>query len=149
MSLQADQFGFYATLVLAFLLCLIYLGVGVRVLREDPVSGKVGQFYGYSVCLVAIIAFLVSTGSIAGAVMEWMDPLHAADDFSYPRRSLASFDTYKMDLLNPTYGGPQSDAPRYVPDDETLRRMLVTNGLTVLISIALFVTHWRWVRRQP
>jgi hypothetical protein len=99
-----DQFAFYATLVLAFLLCLVYLGVGLRVLREDTVGGKVAQFYGYSVCLVAVIALLISVGSLAAAVLDWSDPLHAVDIVAYPQRSLASFETYKMDILNPPYG---------------------------------------------
>lgn len=167
LQVDSDQFGFYATLVLAFLLCLVYLGVGVRVLREDEVGSKVAQFYGYSVCLVAVIASLVSTGSVAGALLEWSDPLHAGDVVGYPQRSFASFETYKMDVLNPPYGGPQSDAPRYTPDDETLKRMyeaartdriqsisarvrrtVVTNSVIVLFALALFVTHWRWLKRM-
>jgi hypothetical protein len=118
-----DQFSFYATLVLAFMLCLVYLGVGLRVLREDTVSGKVAQFYGYSVCLVAVVALLVSVGSLAGVPLEWSDPLHAVDIVGYPPRSLASFETYKMDVLNPQYGGPQPNPPHYTPDDQTLMRM--------------------------
>ena len=118
-----DQFSFYAILVLAFLLCLVYLGVGLRVLREDAVGGKVAQFYGYSVCLVAVIALLVSVGFLAGALLDWRDPLHAVDMVGYPQRSLASFDTYKMDILNPPYGGPQPNPLRYTPDDQTLMRM--------------------------
>ena len=167
LQVEADQFGFYATLVLAFLLCLVYLGVGLRVLREDSMGSKVAQFYGYSVCLVTIIAFLVSVGSLAGALLEWADPLHAGDFGAYPARSLASFDTYKMDLLNPPYGGPQSNAPHYTPDDETLRRMYeaartdriqsvnarvrrtaVTNSVVILFGIALFRIHWRWLKRM-
>lgn len=162
-----EQFGFYLTLVLALLFCLVYLAVGLRVLREDSMGNKVAQFYGYSVCLVAIISTMVSIGSLAGALMEWGDPLHASDYSGYPARSLASFETYKMDSLNPPYGGPQSSGPRYTPDDETFRRMydaaradriqsvrarvrrtIVTNGLIVLFSAVLFGIHWRWLRRE-
>lgn len=167
LQVDSDQFGFYVTLVLAFLLCLVYLGVGLRVLREDMLGTKVAQFYGYSVCLVAVIAMLVSTGSLAGALLERSDPLHAGDMAGYPPRSLASFETYKMDTLNPPYGGPQSNAPRYTPDDDTLKRMyeaartdriqsvsarvrrtVVTNGVIIVFGIALFVTHWRWLTRM-
>jgi hypothetical protein len=170
LQIDSDQFAFYATLILAFLLCLVYLGVGVRVLREDAVGNKVAQFYGYSVCLVAVIALLVSIGSLAGALLEWGDPLHAADMAGYPPRSLASFETYKMDILNPPYGGGgggQSNAPRYTPDDDTLKRMydaartdriqsinarvrrtVVTNSVIIFFGIALFVIHWRWLTRM-
>ncbi|HYN07356.1 MAG TPA: hypothetical protein VES67_08205 [Vicinamibacterales bacterium] len=167
LQVESDQFGFYATLVLAFLLCLVYLGIGLRVLREDSLGSKVAQFYGYSVCLVAVITLLVSTGSLAGALLEWGDPLHAGDVGGYPLRSLASFETYKMDILNPPYGGPQSTPPRYTPDDDTLRRMyeaaradriqgvnarvrrtVVTNSVLILFGIALFRIHWRWQKRM-
>ena len=167
LQVESDQFGFYATLVLAFLLCLVYLGVGLRVLREDSMGSKVAQFYGYSVCLVTIIAFLVSVGSLAGVLLEWGDPLHAGDLGGYPPRSLASFETYKMDILNPPYGGPQSNPPRYTPDDEALRSMFeaartdrvqsvharvrrttVTNSVVILFGIALFWIHWRWLKRM-
>ena len=71
-----------------------------------------------------------------------------------------------MDVLNPPYGGPQSNALRYIPDDDTLRRMyetatadrvqsvrlrlrraLVSNGLIAALGAALFVIHWGWLRR--
>ena|SRR5438876_8273129 len=166
MQLLADQFDFYATLLFAFFICLVYLGVGLRVLREDSMGSKVAQFYGYSVCLVAVIAFLVSVGTLAGALVEWSDPLHASQYAGYPQRSLASFETYKMDVLNPQYAGPQSSAPRYTPEDETLRgmfeaaradriqgirlqlrRALVSNGLIIVLSAALFAIHWGWLKR--
>lgn len=167
LQVDSDQFGFYATLVLAFLLCLVYWGVGIRVLREDGLGNRVAQLYGYSVCLVAVIALLVSTGSLAGALLEWRDPLHAAEMAGYPFRSLASFETYKMDVLNPPYGGPQATAPRYTPDDDTLKRMyeaaradriqsinarvrrtVVTNSVVILFGLGLFAVHWRWLRRM-
>ena len=69
-------------------------------------------------------------------------------------------------------GGPaegvKSAAPSYVPDDTGLRAMyeaektikfdsarhvewrrIVENGLMVLLSAALFVIHWLWLRRRP
>jgi hypothetical protein len=110
---------------------------------------------------------LVSVGSLAGALVEWNDPLHAVDIMGYPQRSLASFETYKMDVLNPPYGGPQSNPPRYTPDDQTLmgmyeaartdriqsararvRRAVVTNGVFILFGIGLFWTNWRWLKRM-
>ena len=165
-EMQVDQFNLYATLVLAFFVSLVYLGVGIRVLREGPMSSNVTQFYGYSVCFVAVIAVLVSVGGLGGVIVEWSDPLHAAEFGGFPQRSLASFEAYKMDVLNPPYGGPQSTGLRYVPDDDTLRRMyeaaktdrlqsvrlrlrrsVVSNGLTMVMGVVLFAIHWRWLRR--
>ena len=166
-EMQLDQFNLYVMLMLAFFVALVYLGVGIRVLREAPMNNSVTQFYGYSVCLVAVIAVLVATGGLAGAVVEWTDPLHAGEFLGFAQqRSLASFETYKMDILNPPFGGPQPTELRYAPDDETMRRMyeaarfdriqsvrlrlrrsVVSNGLTVVFGVALFAVHWRWLRR--
>jgi hypothetical protein len=88
-----------------------------------------------ALCVVSVIALLVSVGSLAGALLEWTDPLHAGELQGYPPRSLASFETYKMDVLNPPYGGPQTEAPRYVPDDETLRRKFEAARLDRIQSI--------------
>ena len=155
-------------LVLALLPCLVYLGVGLRVLREEPMGkNRVAQFYGYSVCLVAVIGLLGSTGALAGALLQWSDPLHVVEvNMPYPPRSLASFETYKMDVLNPPYGGPQPRELQYVPDDPTLRRMyeaaraerlagggatirqaVVTNTIVLLLCLVLFWIHWRWLRK--
>jgi hypothetical protein len=87
---------------------------------------------------------------------------------AYPQRSLASIEKYNMDVLNPQYGGQQSNAPRYTPEDETLRgmfeaaradriqsvrlqlrRALVSNGLIIVLSALLFAIHWRWLRGSP
>lgn len=64
--------------------------------------------------------------------------------------------------------GVKSAAPSYIPDDTGLRAMyeaeksvrfdaarhvelrrIVENGLMGLLSVALFVIHWLWLRRRP
>lgn len=82
--------------------------------------------------------------------------------------SLASFENYKMDLLkSPQRPGEEAKTATYVPDDETIRAMyeaakaeriqsvrhqssrsLVTSSLVILISIVLFVAHWRLARKS-
>jgi len=125
---------------------------------------RIAQVYGYIVCLVAVIAFLISLASLVGAVFTLSDPLHARGIDG--RLDLTSFEAYKMDILTSARADPQSSTPGYVPEDQTLRRMfeaakadrlqsvklqtyrsLAVNGLLILVCIALFTTHWIWVRR--
>ena len=99
-----------------------------------------------------------------GAVFTLSDPLHAMDMDG--RLDLTSFEAYKMDLLMSARADCQSPTPGYVPEDQTLRRMfeaakadrlqsvkvqayrsLAVSGLVIIVCIALFVTHWTWVRR--
>jgi len=125
---------------------------------------RIAQIYGYIVCLVAVIAFLISLASLVGAMFDLSDPLHARGIDGRP--DLTSFEAYKMDILASARVEPPSSTPGYVPDDQTLRRMfeaakanriqsvklqtyrsLAVNGLLILVCIALFATHWIWVRR--
>ncbi len=128
-------------------------------------SSKTGaHIYGYSVCLVAVITFLICTTSLVSAIMDLGDPIHAG----YTREgtpSLASFENYKMDILKSVPKGDDA-SKSYVPDDTTLRAMyesakedkilksrhdahqtITISSLMLLISIALFITHWRWMRK--
>lgn len=115
------------------------------------------RFYGYIVAIVAIIAFLISMGGLIGAIFDMSDPLHAG---WYEGPSLASFETYKVNVLK----GLGED--QQAPDDETLhamyetaredrihtvrfqaRRTMTINGLIIFFSIILFTTHLIWVRK--
>ena len=125
---------------------------------------KIAQLYGYAVCLVAVITFLISLTSMVGALFDLSDPLHAG---WYQGPNLASFETYKMDSLRSPSQGDGQSTPGYVPDDETLRTMyetakadriqrvgfqsrrtLTTQGLLVIVCVTLFVGHWVWIRSR-
>ena len=121
------------------------------------------QIYGYSVCLVAVITFLIATTSFVNAVMDRQDPLHSGfTPAGSP--SLASFENYKMDILKSSPRGEAGQAS-YIPDDQTLRSMfesaksdkiqkslhdanrsLLISSLILVICIVLFTTHWRWLK---
>jgi len=128
---------------------------------------RMAQIYGYIVCLVAVIAFIICIANIIPAIMDLGDPLHAGGIyFPAGTPSLASFDNYKMDILKTSKGDDQKTGTNWVPDDRTLRSMyeaakadkinqakhvsvreIVVNSIIVLISIALFILHWLWMRR--
>jgi hypothetical protein len=120
---------------------------------------KAPQIYGYAVCLVAVITFLIAVAQTIFAVMDLGDPLYAGNN--YNKASIASFENYKMDILK-----SQTDQETWAPDDATLKAMyesekddrirrvkhdsmrsLYINGVLILICIILFLTHWRWMRK--
>jgi len=120
---------------------------------------KAPMIYGYAVCLVAVITFLIAVASVIYAVMDLSDPLYAATN--YNKASIASYENYKMDMLK-----EQGDKENWVPDEVTLKGMyqaekddrvrrvrhdsmrnLYIHGTLIIICIVLFITHWRWMRR--
>ena len=122
-------------------------------------KSKAPLIYGYAVCLVAVVTFLIATAAIIFAVMDLSDPLYAGN--RYNKATIASFEAYKMDMLK-----TQSEKETWVPDDATLQTMyeaekddhirrvkhtamrnVYINGVLIIICIVLFGTHWTWMRR--
>ena len=126
---------------------------------------RMPQVYGYLVCLVAVITVLICASTLIYAIIDLGDPIHAGfTPAGTP--SLASFDNYKMDILKSVPKEGESAKTSYLPDDQTLRAMyeaakddkiqrerheayrtIVIDSILIVICIALFVTHWRWVRK--
>jgi hypothetical protein len=129
-------------------------------------SQKVGaQIYGYTVCVVTVIAFLISVTTLVNAIIDLQDPIHGGMWFNQSP-SLASFDNYKMDILKSLQKEDESSKASYVPDDQTLRAMyeaarndriqsvkhqsnksIIVGSILILICLILFVIHWRWMRK--
>jgi len=128
---------------------------------------RVPQIYGYLVCLVAVITFLICIAQLVNSLIDLSDPIHAGwNPMNSP--SLASYENYKMDMLKSTGNADESSKAAYIPDEQTLRAMyqsaredkiqterhrairnIIINGLLVVICIALFITHWQWMRKLP
>ena len=131
-------------------------------------SDRVPQLYGYSVCLIAIVVMLVNVSSIVNQSFTLGNPL-ASDRYGWGGAVLTSFEAYKATMNR--MDGPAvataaaSNAPK--PTDAELRaqfealradqivrarleaRRDMTNSiLMLLVAAALFVWHWRWVRRE-
>jgi hypothetical protein len=128
-------------------------------------SIKIGkQIYGYTVCLAAVITFLIAITSLMNAMIDLKDPLHAG--WNQPGSpSLASFENYKMDVMK--YLPKNEGSTITYPSDQTLRMMFVAaksdkiqtaehqanrsiiiGGFLIVISAALFLIHWRWVQKE-
>lgn len=130
--------------------------------RSAEKPNRIPQIYGYLVCLIAVVALLISINGIVDASFTLANPLHG----SYGHlEGMTSFESYEASRGERTIGD------RTVPPDttsletrrrryEVLRadriemnrigawRRLVGNGLTMLIAIALFAWHWSWLRQR-
>lgn len=83
---------------------------------------RMPQIYGYLVCLVAVITFLICASTLIYAIIDLGDPIHVGyTPAGAP--SLASFDNYKMDILRSVPKEGESTKTAYIPDDLTLRAM--------------------------
>lgn len=121
--------------------------------------------YGYAVCLVAIIVLIFSSITLVNSLLDRQDLIRSGwTPAGSP--SLASFENYKMDMLEKLQSSDSSFRARFMPDDADLKKMyeaakedkMLTNkhnnnknltiGLVlVIISMVLFITHWRWARK--
>lgn len=118
------------------------------------------QVYGYIVCLIAIIGFLISAPYVIRALVDLNDPMRASDN--HPE--LASFEIYQLEALRKLGLTPYEAELRAETVDfrnlfetaraekiQTLRHRAYRNifayGLVVCVSIILFITHYLSVRR--
>lgn len=162
---------FGALIQIFFVLGCAWLIIGHRYLLEGedmerPVN-RIAQLYGYAVCLIAVIIFLVTVRSIASALITLSDPLAQTSAYG---QSLESFEAYKATINAPNtpYVTPvvAPGAGKTTPSDAVLRQRyealradriasntyqaksdLTLNGLMLAIAIILFVLHWRWLRK--
>jgi len=126
-------------------------------------TSRVRQWYGYTVCLIAVITGLISVAGSLNNAFDLSNPLAAERGSDV---SLTSFEAYKA-----TRGRFSPSDQRATPDttsETTLRaryealradriahrrfqawKGLVTQIVLLVIAVALFVTHWRWLRRLP
>ena len=120
---------------------------------------RVRQWYGYTVCLVALITALISLAGVVNNAFDLSSPL--SDSYG---TSLTSFEAYKSTRSVSSSPSPVTDAvsdsglhvryealraDRIVQRSFRARKGLVTDIVLLLVAIGLFGTHWRWLRRLP
>ena len=129
-------------------------------------ASKVPQVYGYTVCVIAVVTFLICATVMVNNVFDLANPIQAGFG---AESSLSSFDayraTYQRDQRS-VVGGNASEARPDTVSEATLRKRyeavradriarvrfqswkaLTTSGLLLVISVVLFVVHWRWMRK--
>ena len=135
---------------------------------------RVQQFYGYAVCLIAIVTLLIALSNLVDAAFDRANPLQAAAGrYGYPDASLTSFEAFRATQPGqqpPDRSGPGVDPASSAPRADTLTtselraryealradrvarvsfeatRKLVGSALLMLLALGLFVWHWRWLR---
>jgi hypothetical protein len=121
-------------------------------------KNRIAQLYGYLVCLVAVITFLISLANLVNAIIDRGDPLYS--DYQSGDR-LSSFENFKIDALKSTpaesasalddatlrsaFEAAQNDVIRSV--NHRTRRTIIVSSLLLAICVILFVAHWRWLKR--
>jgi hypothetical protein len=142
----------------------------------DRVNSRIAQVYGYAVCFITVIFILVSIKSVVDAMIDLSDPIRA-ESGGYGRfgGSLTNFELYKADARRqprgPTRVGPApapaaSTATDSLSDTDLRRlydaereqvignvhfrsmRTLLGSSLLIIVSVILFVVHWRWLRER-
>jgi hypothetical protein len=129
---------------------------------------RVPQLYGYTVCLVALFWAIVSTVNIVESTLTLSAPEYrAGPDFGI-EPSVSSFEAFRTTydrsrrMMSMDPGQAKLDS---VPEPELrrryeamradrirrntveARRSLITSVFSLLVAVALFVWHWRWLRR--
>lgn len=127
---------------------------------------RIAQIYGYLVCLVAVITFLIAITNLFNAIINLQDPMHAEGNYN-SSGNLVSFEEYRFEKIRNYQQSGDSLTKASVPDAKELRQMfddqrnnhlqsvklknfraIVTYGVLLLVSLILFIIHWRWLRKM-
>jgi len=130
-----------------------------------PISRRptlIQQIYGYAVCLITIVVALIAVTQLINATFDLSRPAQFGRYGYEP--GAATFEQYRVEhAVQPA--DPRTGQPAVTIPDSALRRAfdedraarvayahwdatksLVTHSLLLVIAVALFVMHWRWLR---
>ena len=124
---------------------------------------RVAQWYGYTVCLVAVVTGLLSINAVVGGAFTLTDPVR--DERYGP--SISSFEAYQatQDRGRMLVPADSSRRPALSEAEQRSRfaalkadqigrsrfeamRSIVTSGILLVVALALFIGHWHWLHRQ-
>lgn len=121
-------------------------------------SKKVSLFYGYSVCLIAIICFLLSLTMFIQAWYDLSDPIHAthtSDDLkldsfqNYQANLQQKTDFYLYKRLTSEDGGWKMYQAAYnarvASISHEAKRTQLISGVIGGLCLVLFLTHISWL----
>lgn len=126
----------------------------------------ISKIYGYAVCLVTVITFLICVSDLVNAIIDRGDPLHAGF-YGSNQQALASYEIYKVETLKSFKSESDPAKATLVPDEKTMHAMydaarqdkitaemhrinksMLVDTLLIVVCIILFITHWRWLRKS-
>ena len=131
---------------------------------------RVPQMYGYTICLVALLWAVTSTITIVESSLTLSAPEYRAGrEYMGLEPSVSSFEAFRATYERTRRMMPPNPAAAAATDTlsdaelhrryEALRadhiqrntvearRSLITSLLSLLIAAALFIFHWRWLKR--
>lgn len=147
---------------------VLWIGFATTLARRDAVDrpNRIAQWYGYSVCLIAVIVLLISVGGMVNGLFTLANPLYREEGYE---PTLSSFEAYRATYhRTPFVDRIERDSLRRTPPSEAelrpqyealradriarsrveAQRSLVSAGISGLLAVALFLFHWRWLRRM-
>ena len=167
-----NPFSFVFVIILAVILIAAWVILaGSRFIQGGIVERpeRVPQLYGYTVCLVALLWGVTTLISLVQNVQSLSAPelRHSSMGFDI-EPSVTSFEAFratydrarrfassepntKLDTVPETelrrrYEGLRAD--RIQRNTVEARQEIVRDVISLLIAAALFVFHWRWLRRR-
>jgi hypothetical protein len=129
--------------------------------------GRIAQIYGFTLCLVAVIAILLAIVNLVNAAFTYIDPLKVNQNRAlggYPL--LSSYEAFKS-----TYAAAARNATGQekvaMPNERDLRaefdarradaisagrfdalRDIVGDAVVIVVAAFLFRFHWRWLQQR-
>ena len=166
-----NPFWALATVVPVALLVSIWILIARSgFIQGDDVErpSRVAQLYGYTVCLIAVVMFITSTISLLENSLTLANPLQSREAEFGVEPSVSSFEAYRATYDRERQFGPPGASvnrdtvpepvlrQRYAAlrDDRIARtrfqaqRSLATSVLSLVLALALFAIHWRWLRSR-
>jgi hypothetical protein len=164
-------FGFAFAVIAALVLVAAWVILaGSRFIQGGVVERpeRVPQLYGYTVCLIALIWALASVKSIVENTISLSAPeLRGTNEFTW-EPSVSSFEAFRAtyDRARQMNTAPNEAKPDSVPEPELrrryeglradrihrarfeARRSLLVDAISLLLAVALFAFHWRWLKRK-
>jgi hypothetical protein len=133
----------------------------VNGINDKP--NRIPQIYGYTVCLIAVIAFLISINGVVDASFTLANPMHGPYGHVEGLTNFESYEASRVERMTV----PDRGVPADTTSVETRRRRfealrtdrieanrlqawrrIVGSGLTMLIAVGLFAWHWSWLRAR-
>jgi hypothetical protein len=169
-----SPFSFFFVVLLAVILVATWVILAASRFVQGGVverPERVPQLYGYTACLVGLLWALTSAVTLVEKVLERTEPaLAPTSEFAgWGEPSVTSFEAFRATYDRARRFGPgeaQSPPADSIPEAELRRRFdalradriaqarfrtrnaIVTSVFGLVVGSALFLFHWRWLRRR-
>lgn len=153
--------------ILFIVLWIVLGGKGTAVSTSNSPE-RMPQLYGYTVCLISLLWALVSIMRIAENALSLSAP-EMRNQYGYtPEPSVTSFEAFRTSYDRSRSMGIPPDRLATldtIPETELRRRYealradriargtfeaqqgILTGSLSLILTVAIFGFHWRWLRR--